>query len=65
MWVTNIHHYEYRLAVTTYEHNTCTNMHAQYRTYYLTFVTGPAKIGNVGTNYIPLHNISYLSTGVE
>ena len=26
---------------------------------------GPAKIGHVGTNYTPSHNISYLSIGIE
>ena len=28
-------------------------------------MTGPAKIGNVGTNYTLPHNISYLNTGIE
>ena len=28
-------------------------------------MTGPAKIGHVGTNYTLSHNISYLSTGIE
>ena len=27
--------------------------------------TGPVKIGHVGTNYTPPHNISCLSTGIE
>ena len=31
----------------------------------LVYVTGPAKIGHVGTNYIPLQNTSYLRTGIE
>ena len=30
-----------------------------------TIVTGPVKIWHVGTNYTPLHNISYRSTGIE
>ena len=29
------------------------------------YVTGPAKIGLVGTNYTLPHNISYLSIGIE
>ena len=29
------------------------------------YMTGPAQIGHVGTNYTPSHNISYLSTGIE
>ena len=29
------------------------------------YVTGPAKIGYVGTNYTPPLNISYLSIGIE
>ena len=29
------------------------------------FVTEPAKIGNVGTNYTLSHNISYRSIGIE
>ena len=29
------------------------------------YVTGPAKIGHVGTNYTLSHNREYLSTGVE
>ena len=32
---------------------------------YTTYVTGPAKIGHVGTNYTLSHNGSYLSTGIE
>ena len=31
----------------------------------LPYVTGPAKIGHVGTNYTLSHNVSYLSTGIE
>ena len=30
----------------------------------LLFVTGPLKIGHVGTNYVLLHNRTYLSTGI-
>ena len=29
------------------------------------FVTGPAKRGHVGTNYIPSHYKSYLSSGIK
>ena len=29
------------------------------------YVTGPAKIGHVGTNYAPPYSISYLSSGIE
>ena len=29
------------------------------------YVTGPVKIGHVGTNYTLPHNISYLSTGKD
>ena len=32
---------------------------------YSSNVTGPAKIGQVGTNYTPSHTITYLSTGIE
>ena len=28
-------------------------------------MTGPAKIGHVGTNYIPSYNRPYLSNGIE
>ena len=28
-------------------------------------VTGPAKVGHVGTNYTLAHNISYFFTGIE
>ena len=33
--------------------------------YITPYVTGPAKIGHVGTNYTPSHNMSYLSIGIE
>ena len=32
---------------------------------YNKYVTGSVKIGHVGTNYTPPHNISYHSTGIE
>ena len=31
----------------------------------VTFVTVPAKIGHVGTNYTPSHNMSCFSIGIE
>ena len=30
-----------------------------------TYVTGPTKIGHVGTNYTPSHNRTYLSVEIE
>ena len=32
---------------------------------YILYVTGPAKIGHVGTDYTLSRNMSYLSTGIE
>ena len=29
------------------------------------FVTGPAKIGHVGTRYIVSHNVLYFSSGLQ
>ena len=31
----------------------------------MAYVTGPTKIGHVGTNYILPHNISYLSNEIQ